>query len=151
VSLDDKLNAWAKGPGKAKVSEAAIKKVDLNGLTSSLVSCIQAVVPPALAPGFSASASVQKNNDGTASISLEFQNKTRSSFTGAVHDIYGLFSQGWSYDSARAPFGVWHGQRVRARASYVGQAFVESGVNAWKDSLGGGIDVQSVTINPLYT
>ena len=92
-----------------------------------------------------------RSNDGTASISLEFLNKTRNGFTQPVYDIYGLFTQGWSYDPARAPWGVWHGQRVRARPSYVGQAFVESGVNAWKASLGSGIDVQDISINPLYT
>lgn len=149
MSLDDKLNAWAKGAGKEKVQRVAMAKVDVNALTRSLVACIQSVIPPVLAGGFTAYPTVDKSDDGTITISLEFGNKPRSSFTDAVYDIYGLFTQGWSYDK-RPPYGLWHGQWIRAWPTRAGQAFVQSGVDTWKASLGSGITVQSDYINPLY-
>lgn len=150
MNLEGMLIEWARGAGKDIVKTAAVKNVDFNALTSSLVSCIKAVVPPVLAPGFGASPTVTRNDDGTAVISLEFLNKTRNGFTRPVHDIYGLFSQGWDYRPKRPPYGIWHGQYTRALPNRAGQLFVESGVNAWKASVGSGIDVQVDYINPLY-
>ena len=151
MSLESQLLAWANGAGWKIIQQAAVKNVDLNALTASLVSCIQSAMPPALASGFTASASVSRGDGGTASISLEFENKTRVGFTQPVYDIYGLFTQGWDYDLAIAPYGVWHGRRVRARPSYVGQAFVQSGVDAWKASLPSGIEADVQIVNQLYT
>ena len=150
VSLESKLQAWAKGAGKEKVVSAAAKNMNWNSICASLVSCITAAVPPVLAGGFSASASVDRSDTG-ATISLEFGNKTRPSFTGSVYDIYGLFSQGWSYDPRKAPYGIWHGKPTRAWPSRAGQKFVQSGVDAWKASLPSGINVESESINALYT
>jgi len=154
VSLEQKLLAWAKGAGKERVQQAAMEQVnehDLSIMAHDLANCIESVIPPALAKGFAVSPSVSKSGDGTCSISLTFLNKERPSFTnGPVYDIYGLFTQGWSYDPP-APRGLWHGNWIRARASYVGQAFVESGVDAWKGSVKNGIEVKDISINPLYT
>jgi len=151
VSLESQLLAWVKSKGRTIVQQVAVKNVDLNALTASLVSCIQSAMPPALASGFTASANVSRGGDGTASISLEFENKTRVGFTKPVYDIYGLFTQGWDYDPAIAPYGIWHGRRVRARPSYVGQAFVQSGVDAWKASLPSGVEADVQIVNRLYT
>lgn len=150
MSLEDKLIAWANSTGKAKCQQAVMKELDINSMAASLVSHIQAVIPPALADGFGAEASVYTGKDGTVTIALEFQNKMRNGFTYPVYDIYGLFTQGWSY-TKKPPCGMWHGNYVRARPTYVGGAFVQAGVDAWAAQLGDNVELINTEINSLYT
>lgn len=136
---------------KEAINAKALDQLNINQLTTSLVAAIQAVIPPVLAGGFSASAAIDKTDTG-ATISLEFLNKERNSFTGAVWNIYGLFSQGWNYEGEKIPpRGIWHGKWTRAKPARVAEKFIESGVEAWKASLPDGVTVDDQYIDEIYT
>lgn len=149
VDLVGAVNKIVENPSMKKAINAkAMDQVNINQLTASLVAAIQAVIPPVLAGGFSAEASIDRTDTG-ATIALEFLNKGRNSFTKDVWNIYGLFSQGWDYDKV-PPRGFWHGKWTRAKPKRVAEKFIESGVDAWKASLPSGINVDDQYIDEIY-
>ncbi len=159
MSLDSKLQAWAKGAGKERVQAAAMKKVtesDIRAMASDLAETITAAIPPALYGSLVCGIVVRKSGDAEYSFDLNFdegplRRPSLNPSNSGVYNILGLFSQGYTI-TKRVPRGLWYGQTIYALKHRDGQKFIEPAVASWAAGhTGNGITVKDYTVSPLYT
>lgn len=69
-----------------------------------------------------------------------------SSWSGRA-DLLILLNNGWEYDAAKRPYGIWHGARVPALNQRDGIQFMQATETALKEALGKGVQVE---LNAVY-